>query len=212
MATVAYTTFFPEVLPHVPGCPDPLALNAVRNACYEYCAKTMWWQETRTAVPLTALTLPYTLVAPTGATVSQILSVSIDGAPLGPTPIDQLDNRVSNWRARTGKPQAYYQSNPNTLNLYPIPDGTDSYDVVLRVAYVPTRASTFVDSTMHEYHSEEIASGALARLMSVPGTPWSNPEGAAYHRVLFNNAMVTGSVEATKSYTRTGMQIQMRGL
>jgi hypothetical protein len=151
----------------------------------------MYWQETRPAVTLGASSLPYTVTVLTDTNLIQIMSASISGQPLGPTTLDELDNRVYNWRSKTGKPQSYYQPNPNQLALYPIPDGTDTYDVVLRVSWTPTRASTTVIDYVYEYYLEEIAA-------------------ALYFRGLFNNGMQEAAIEATRSYTRGAQHIQMR--
>ena len=59
MATTAFTAWLPEVLPNVPTCPDVLAVNAIRNACIEFCSETNWWQGDYGTTAITAADLPY---------------------------------------------------------------------------------------------------------------------------------------------------------
>lgn len=214
MTTVAYSVFQLEILPQVPECPEVMVLNATRNSCVEFCTTTMYWQATVEDVTLLTSELPYALdsSAPSGAGVIQPLSIHLStGQPLGPTTMDELDNKVYDWRNNTGTPQNYYQPNPTMLELYPHMAGTDTVTLTMRLAFIPLRDSTTVDKILYNYFLEEIAAGALTRLMAVPNKPWSNPDGARYYREFFNNAMTVAAIEAAKSYGRTSSQVQMRG-
>ena len=211
MATTAFTEFLPEVLPSVPACAEPLAVNAVRNAAIEFCSNTLFWQETQADTAITVAvtpSAPLTLSAPTGARIIQIMAVTIDGLPLSPISIDMLDDGVYNWRGRTGKPSAFYQPNPDQLVFVLPPDA--SYTATLRVAYSPTRVADGVDERIYQNYLEAVSFGAVARLAAIPGQAFSNPEVASYARAMFNNAMTDATIEANKSYTRGSPQIQMR--
>jgi hypothetical protein len=210
MATVAYTAWLPEVMPDAPDCPEVVALNAIRNAAIEFCNETLYWQADIGAVALTDALLPYTIAPPASTVVAQVMVASLLGRPLAVTNIQELDNRVVNWREAEGQPRAVFQPDPGVLDLYPRPAGTDSYDVFIRVALAPTRASTTVDDRLHIGYLEDIAAGALSRLLAMPNRPWSNTEGARYYGSTFASAKVEAAIEATKSFGRGELMVQMR--
>jgi hypothetical protein len=210
MATTAFTAWLPEVLPNVPSCPEVLAVNAVRNSCIEFCSATCWWQGDYGTTAITTAQLPFDFTVANDASVTQILVATFDGLPLAITNIDELDSKVVGWRDATGQPRAVFQPTPGMADFYPRPAGTDSYDIFMRVAYTPLRAATSVDSTVYEAYLEEIAAGALARLLTMPGAPWANEKAGGVYDDVFKSAKVQANIEASRSYGRGAKQIQMR--
>ena len=206
----AYTAWLPEVMPEVSDCPEPMAVNAIRNACIEFCTQTLYWQDDLAALALETADLPYTLVVPAGSSVAQIMSVVLLGVPLVSTTLDELNSRVLGWRDTTGQPRAYFQPQPGVIDFYPRPEGTTEYTFLIRVAFTPTRASTTVSDLIYEDYLEDIAAGALSRLLAVPNRPWTNTEAAKYYDGVFNSAKVDGAVQASKQYGRNTQQVQMR--
>jgi hypothetical protein len=170
----------------------------------------MYWQFDIGVVAVTAAVLPYTLVPPVNTIVSQVMVASLLGRPLTVTNIQELDNRVVSWRDATGQPRAVFQPDPGVVDFYPRPAGTDSYDVFIRVALAPTRTSTDVDERLSVSYLEDIAAGALSRLLAMPNRPWSNTEGARYYGSVFASAKVDAAIEATKSYGRGELMVQLR--
>lgn len=210
MATTAFTVWLPEVLPSVPECPEVLAINAIRNSCVEFCNATNWWQGDYGTTAITAAQLPFSFTVANSGSVAQILVATLDGAPLVPANVDELDSKVIGWRDATGQPRVYFQPLPGTIDFYPRPAGTDSYDIFMRVSYTPLRAATTVDSTVYESYMEEIAAGALSRLMMIPGKPWTNEQAGAAYDSTFKSAKVQATIEASRSYGRASKQIQFR--
>ena len=45
MTAVSYEVFLPEVMPYVHDVPEIVAVQAIRNACIEFCEKTHYLQE-----------------------------------------------------------------------------------------------------------------------------------------------------------------------
>lgn len=210
MATTPFTQWLPEVLPQVPECPELLAINAIRNACIEFCLQTNWWQDDYGTTAITTAILPYAFVTAAGVGVAQILVAKLKGTPLADTNINELDSKIVGWRAATGDPRALFQPLPGVADFYPRPAGTDSYDIFMRVAYTPLRAATTVDSTVYEAWMEEIAAGAIGRLMAIPAKAWSNPDGSKHYYAIFYSGKVQAATEASRSYGRGPQQIQMR--
>jgi hypothetical protein len=211
VATVAFTLWLPEVMPLVPGCPEPLALNAVRNASIDFCATTLWWQEDHGPVDIDA-TQPYAFVLAADVGLAQIMSARVvdRGYPLSITGIQELDNRVWNWRAATGEPRAIYQSLPGKVSTYPVPAGSDVYSVQFRLAFSPLRTATTIRDDLYDYYVTEIASGALEILLGMENQPWANPGLAGRYGSDFRSALVAGATDTAKSYGRQNQHVLMR--
>lgn len=210
MATTAFTAFLPEILPHLPACADIVAVNAVRNACIDFCTGSLVWNETQDAEAVTAASFPYDLSAPADARVCAVMSLRMNGKPLHPVFLDALEG-VYQWDTHTSSSPDYYcQTSPDQLIVYPRLDA--SVDMVLRCAYAPTRTATGVETYVYAEYLEEIAAGALGKLMKLPGQPWSNPELGAYHSSMFEQAISDAAIRVNKSFSRAPTAIVMRPL
>ena len=208
MANVAFTAFLPEVMPLVQGCADVVAVNAIRNACIEFCSESNIWQETQDPVVLAATDFPYTLEGVSGAKVTRVLSLRINGVRVDPKTVDELDAKYTDWRSETSPtPAGYYQPDPNNLMLYPALEG--SATAVFRVAYAPVRTGTGVEEYVYQDWLEEIAAGAVARLMSMPSQPYTNEAAAEGYRTMFERGITAAAIEANKSFARSEPMVQM---
>lgn len=208
MATTAFTNFLPEVMPQVPMCSDLVALNAVRNSAAEFCERTVFWQETQDAFTATSATFPYDLEAPSGARVSQVLAVLVNGVAIQPTTLDVLDTSVPNWRTTDAdSPQLYYQVNPYTMGVYPAIKTGSTAQVQLRVALAPSRTATGVEEFIYQLYAEVIAAGALWRLMEMPAQPWSNPTTGAFYRSKFQQGVTDATIDANKTFGRSQLMV-----
>jgi hypothetical protein len=208
MATTAFTAFLPEILPQLPACSDLIAVNAVRNACIDFCTGSLFWNETLDPVTVTDTDFPYDLEAPSGARVVSVMSVAVDGKSISPVFLDALE-KVTNWRTATASaPTAFCQPNPSQMFLYPRLDVPVS--MVVRAAFAPSRTATNVDSLVYNEYLEEIAAGAMGKLMKMPGQPWSNPETGVYYSDMFEKAITDAASRVNKSFSRSDVAVAMR--
>ena len=183
--------------------------NAIRNACIEFCTDTLYWQERLDPITIAAIDMPYSIDTPSSANVAQVMSLTVDGAVVTPKSADWLDNNYLGWATATSDtPVFYYMPDPNNIVLVPAP--TTTVDVVMRVAYTPTRDATVVPITLHQYYLEGIAAGALMRLFGVPGQPWYSAALVEHYGRAFSAAITNGVIDANKSYDRTGVRAQFR--
>lgn len=207
MATVAYTAFLPEVLPNVPGCADIVAINAIRNATIDLLERSLAFKETQDAQVVAPADFPMDIEAPSGMRVVAVTAVQAGGVPLDPVTHDAVSTSEGGV-AQTGSPIGYYMPTPETVTLDPLPNA--SVSLVLTVACTPTRASTGVESWVYQRHLEEIASGALARLLAQPMQPWSNPDLASFHLNRFENAVSRLRISAMKSFGKASLIVKPR--
>jgi hypothetical protein len=183
--TTPYENFLPEVVPYVRDVAEPVAVASIRNACMEFCDRTLWWQYEVATVPGVSGQADYTLALPTGTGLSMIMEAYYDGARLNPMTIDDLtDGMWSDWRITTAnRPTAITQLSTTSIRLAPKPSEALTNGLSLIVALRPTRDSTAVLDDIYERFAEAISYGARARLYEQPNAPYSNPsEGLSFHQ------------------------------
>lgn len=195
----AITAFFPEVLPYVPSCPTPIAANAVRNAIAQFCQESSWWTYTPAAIDIVSGTSEYALTPPAGALVSELLWVAFNDTPLVPKTEVQLDAVGSDWKNESGDPVYYTQLSPRLIRLVPTPSSALTGGLKLRYALKPTPTATTVDDVVFEEWHEDIAAGALARLLEIKDKPWTSPTEAERQLGIFLAGIQKAKTRATQS-------------
>lgn len=212
--STGYDAFLSEVLPWVPNCGEIVAINAIRNACIDFCALTAYWQHDTYPVPLSPSANAYGIDVPDNTKVIEILDVWVDGRRLRPRDEPLIRNQYvdQDFRAQSGTPLYYARSNPDEVTLYPTPDlGQNGKLLSARVFVAPTRASTTVLDSVYERYAELIAKGAIARLKSTPMQPYSDPQGAIMYARLFHAETMQVRALVQRNKTRTGMQVRFNG-
>ena len=154
-----------------------MALNELRNTAIDFCANTWYDQRTVTGT-LNGGDQMLTLAPPDGFSVVQFVSIHVDGAlkPLIPMTRMQMDNLVPAWQITTGQcPTHVIAHSATELRLWPSMDAAASarnYTAVL--ALKPSRSGNVVSGEVFEDCYDTVVAGALARLLRMPGKPWTD--------------------------------------
>lgn len=210
-----YEQFLNEVMPHVPGCPTTVAVNAVRNSCIEFCEKSLIMQRDHDLVSVIANIPDYDFEPDTGYVVIKIMRAWFEATPLQPISPDEVGsirvyNKLAEGADGTGTPRYIIQKDERTFSVYPVPKDNTSNAIFMRVALKPTRASTQVDDSLYEEYLEPIASGAVARLMLMPAKPYTNPQLALAQKSLFEAGVNQARQRASRGHTRANLGVRMR--
>lgn len=206
MASVAFDLFLPEVLPECPGVPEPVAINAIRNASFDFCRQTLIWSEFKDAAAYTALTAEYQVAPPTGAQVVQVVSLALDdGRTLYPSTLDDIVAARPQWQTHTGPIETFVHSAPGTFRFVAIPENSGTF--VAQVAYAPLRTATSVDERLYNLYLETIKFGALWKLKSLTGQSWTDPAAAAADLQLFNQGIGRAVTDRTRSNSRASLRV-----
>lgn len=203
MAT--WDKWFPDVLPQVPGCPTPVVRHELRRAAQALLTATRAWHRNLATLPVAAGQSDVS-IAPTDPAQQQIVrieSVWLDGQRLEPVTPDELDGATTdNWGSHTGAPARYLQLSPGTITLYPTPVVNAANGLTVRVSLCPSDSATTIPDDLALRYSDEIQTGARARLMLYPNKPWSNPQlGMAYSQA-FDGAIGSESAKAARAQVR----------
>lgn len=210
MATVAFDKFLPEVMLECPTVPDPVAINAIRNACFDFCRDSLWLNELQDAYTYAVGTGVYDLDAPTWAQIVQVLNVNVDEKYVIFSATREQSALSSPAYATTqGRIEWYVQPTHSQIQLVRVPDAA-GYFIPL-VAYAPKRTATVIDDRMFDLHLETVKYGALWKLKAMAGQPWADPAGAAYNEQRFLMATNAATIDRNKSFSQATLMVQPRG-
>ena len=206
MADVNYTAFLPEVLPYAVGVPEPTALNAIRNATTEFLRGSHFLQLEIDPISVVANINEYDLDVDTGYEVVSIRALYFNNKRLQPLSELDLRRRYTDWRTTKGTPKGFFMRTDRTIALFPYPDAPGK--LTGTVAVCTNIRSTGVDSVVVDQHLEDIAAGALARLLMIPGEPYFQPEMAMLQRKRFDSAIAR--VRARKNESLVNAPLSVR--
>lgn len=206
-----WTLYLPEVMPHVPGCPTPVAINAIRNAAIEFCEKTWCWQATQT-YNLTPGDVDTTFDEEENGNVYKILFAELgesDGRALVRSKTQEdLDLLFAGWRdgAVIGRPEYLTQLTSSSFVCVPTTDV--ARDITLQVAVRPNRTSAKGHDDLYNDYLETIANGAKARLMAMPSKEWTNAQLAIALAGSFNEETSSAKHRVQKGRARAPIRVR----
>ncbi len=203
MTPKALTSLYDEVLSDVPGATPALALNAIRSALIEFCARSDAWVVTADPIDSVANTPNYQFEPENGTEVVSVLQAWYNGVEIFPKTSSQLEEELAKgqstfvagtpWTDQGGVPKYYLIDRPDEFTLAPYPIEAIAGAIKMRVSLKPTRAATVAEKYIIDKYYEVIAAGAKARLCAMHSKPWSDPNQAAYQTSKFNQGVTDAS-------------------
>lgn len=159
-------------MPEVPGCPQIMVDDAIREACRQFSFDTWAITYDVTLFNTVATTQSYILTPPVQHEIFGIQTVVKDGTypPLDPV----AEQTVARYVQTNGGPTSYWFKSTK-IWLYPTPDKVVSLAVEALIR--PLQSATTVDDQFLEFR-DAIAGFAKGRLMLVSGKSWYNPTDA----------------------------------
>jgi hypothetical protein len=97
MVTTPFTALLPKVLPSVPGCPQPLALQHIRDAAIRVCERTLAWRHVQPPFALTPGVHEYPYAKPEGSAVHVVFAAHVNGSPLEVLTLEQAIHKYPEW-------------------------------------------------------------------------------------------------------------------
>lgn len=213
MSSVSYEKFLPEVMQYVRDVPEVVALQAIRNACIEFCEKTMILEQSLDPQPLIAGVHTYDLDPDnSGYRVINIVEAWNGDQFLIPKSIESLTTiyRVTNWETLQGNPYYYYRPRPSEMRLVPTPAVSNQSFLRVKAAVTPTRTSTTIDSDIFERYLEYIAWGARARLYDTPNQPYYDATSSMTYAKKFNDKIAEVRALVNRGNVRASNRIEFQ--
>lgn len=204
MTTVSFEVYLPRVLPDVIGCPEPTALQAIRDAAIEFCEKSQAIQ-LDLAIDAAAGVNEYDLGLSAGVRCASIMRAFYKDTPLKPAPADMaIDADLYRDPPSGGSstPSTYLQKEAAKVSFLPTPSDTLANAFTMRVAVQPDRDATAFDAALYQDYAETIAHGAKARLMASPHKAWTNLTTAPAERAFFLAGINLAKLRTARARTR----------
>lgn len=172
----------------VPGCPEPEAVDALRDAVIQFCDESnslCYWVDKAS----NALTFAVDQAA-------QQMPVTLFDAYLGTEHLDIIDLNDLAGQPPTGETRIFWDPERihDSIQLLPAPASVMTLSLLLSWRPTPW-ASDFPDHLWFG-RAEAMKAGALARLMSGSGTSYSNPGRAQFYEQTFMSAIGSAGASA----------------
>lgn len=214
MKTVTFDTFFPEVMPSVFGCPEIVALNAVRNTVIDFCTETWFWQHTCAPIPGQAGLAEYAPDIPYNTKLLGLVDAWYDGRNLHQRDGNFL--RSVFWHQNPfdvqGDPVFIYTTDTNNVKLLPFPQVASQFaGLEMLISVAPLRSATTCWDQIYERYAECIAQGTLARLKMQTRQPWSDPQGAAIAEAEYRRLRAEAKAWVQRNKTRGALAVRYQG-
>lgn len=210
MSTVSYDTFLSEVVPYVRDCPEFVAINAIRNACIEFCEKTLYLRQQVEDITVVSGQAVYDIgLSSIHTSVACVVSATLGRYPLVPRQEqDLVELYGGDWRTLSGAVQHITQDELDTVRLVLVPDRVYTDPLSLIAALRPMRTSTSIDRRIFESWAEVIGFGARARLHNTPGQPYNDEAAGAKFRVWFESGCSKATIAANKGLGRATLVVR----
>ena len=208
----SYESLIKEILPYVPGCPDPVVQSNLRAATIEFCEKSRAYVQDLDPITSVSGTYEYEFDQPAGTSVHRILWMIYDGEDLDPISPRSLELNYPDWRDRSTKPQVYLQKTADTFWVVPVPNSKITNGIQLSVALKPTRTSNNISTAFSNDYRDGILFGTLYRLLRIPARDWSDPAAAGDYLGLFNEQVAAAALRARSGDLGVKRSVQYRGV
>lgn len=198
-----WSAWFPDIFPHVPGCPAPIVVHELRRTAQEYLKATRAWKVTLNPIPVLLGTTSITIPLEADKAMIEVEAAWYDGNKLSLVTPSKLDGDSNDdWRLHTGSPTALVQFSPGVVSLYPLPIANSATGLKVRASIYPSDASTGLTDEIGAKFFNEIAVGAKGKLMIYPNRPWTNIDIGASYIQQFASHMDSGVAAAARSFVQ----------
>jgi len=174
-----------QVMVSVTGAPEPLAVEAYRNAARQFFSETKLWRKDVDTFTSTLQSGEFTLES--GNSDEEVFDISFSQHGSVRLMRSNLEKAYRTRTTGSGTPK-YYAIKPGGVAVYAPAPNDASQLTALGIVRPTTDAMAISDDLVAEYHTV-IEQGAMANLLAAPGQAWSSPELATYHQQNFITAI-----------------------
>lgn len=210
MAVTAWSSFYPYILPEVPGVPEPLLDHVIRNAAIDFCEETGVQYIDAAPINVVAGTAKYAIdTADVELDCSVVKFAWLENQPLPFVPQDMLNDQTGVYwpDQEADRPTGFTQDDQTHIILYPKPKLSITGGLKMKLVVRPSLTSTGVTDWVANRFIQEIAYGALSMLAGMVGKSWSNPEAEAKYRAAFEAGKTRATIDANRSFTRAPLRL-----
>lgn len=204
---VPISDFFPRVIPHVAGCSEPLAAQAILDSAIEFCRTSLAVQEVLEPRDVVAGRAVYDAELPPAQSAAAVMQAWFKGKPLAPVPAGVAPAVPSLADEEPRCFEGRYDAERFAIVLTPTPTRTEPRSLVLKLALRPTRKAEKLAAPLLEDWAEPVVAGALGRLHSMPGQPFTDVAKGQMLLAQARMLALQAAVEAEGGRIRTSMRV-----
>lgn len=199
--TKAFTAFYDEVMPELPGASPALVLKVIKDVCRDFHERSFCEQDTLpidllTGVPSYALTI----TDPVNYELVQVLGVKYNDQPLDPASPLVLDREEFEWKTRAGSVRRYTMDDASTIRFVSVPQASETGTVQVQVAITPLEAGAGISDDIFRTWKYEIARGVIGRLQIMARKPWSDANMSEMNRHTYEQAIGGAALKMLKGH------------
>lgn len=193
----AWDSFYPDVLPSVMGCPDPVMNQALLRASQEFFQRTHVWTQWLDTIR-TAGRTDYEIPLEDKSELVKLQRATLGGRQIDITAPEDIP---ADWQTYpTATNRCLFTVDRKTLTMLP---GT-SINELLRIEATlkPSNSATGIADEFFDLYVEAIAHGAKDRILRLPGNVFYNPALADDSKAMFNQAISTIAFQKFRAFSK----------
>ncbi|MBX3653197.1 MAG: hypothetical protein KF686_03365 [Ramlibacter sp.] len=191
--------FLKDVLPKVPGCPEPVAEHALLRAAQEFLDTTRLWKRWLDPVVTREGVMEYDLELEPSSELVRLERATLDGRPITCLAQDELP---TDWQTYPNTVcDCVHTVNGRTLIL--LPPSAGDLSLSIEASLKPADGATGIEDELFARYLLPIAHGAVSLLKEDTTTSYGDPAGAMRFRGLFDEAMTVNEFRRARGFSNT---------
>lgn len=203
MANVQWDKVLDLITPEVPTCPEATIKQYLPIVASDFFARTHLWRVSMEGQNTVANQAVYDISSDSVDTVIEsVLWLKVDNKN-----VVHSDSRLINpeFLSKTGQPTKFWVVDDTMIRLFYIPDQV--LPITGEVVVKPTRTAKGIPDWVSQTWIDHIISGTLYRLCKMKEKDWSDPEFAAVHKNLYEQAVTNARIRDMRNVE---LQVRMR--
>ncbi len=209
---VSLDAFLPRLLPYTLGAAQPLALQSLLDSAIQFCDETGVVRITTDPVPSRKNQSTYDLDVPAQTELSRVLRVWLGGHLVHTAAeimIDDVHGISDSAANNTGNARMVTVIEPGTI-CFTAPPSDDGMQIIVRAATRPMRSAKQVDDSLFNRWCDAIVSGALYRMASITGQPFSDNLQAQRALGMFWQQVNRAKIQANRGPMGGAVAVKLR--
>jgi hypothetical protein len=188
-----YNEWDDELIATLPGATQDLIDQQVARVVQDFCRKSGAWIVESPLTKIKAGSDTYNFSRISQGKAIHTLSVTVEGKI-----IPLVDRRPAN---ATAVGNFAYVKTPGIIILHPEPAEDKDEALSVTCSYMPIYDATTLPDEFGTHWYEHILNGVKARMMAMPGKPFSNIQLATYHKTLYISGISEARDEARRRFS-----------
>ena len=178
----------PQIVPYLPGCPQPLIVEHLREGARRFLIETYAWRESLPAIAVFEDVSCYRIQVPEGAEILVLDSCEYI----------EPENRGSLWPRVDLDNVLQFDEPPKDGIVQPV------------VVLTPAPNADGIPDDIGLRYSRAIRYAALSELMAIPGAQWSFPNMVATYQNRYLEEVSEAKNRMNKGRTNKALQVRSR--